>query len=213
MIQKKPKIKICGITSLDDALMAAGYGADALGFIFSPSSPRYIEPLKAAEIIRCLPSFVMSVGVFVDADAIFISHVLGTVMLDRLQFHGKESESFCSRWHVPYIKALRIKQETVFDSYVAAYPSASAFLFDTYQKKMPGGTGKTFDWQQVPKNFTPLWILAGGLGPGNIESALKQVYPYAIDVNSGVEKKPGIKDENKVKALFEAVFGMAGDDN
>lgn len=201
---KMVKIKICGITNYEDAAMAVDLGADALGFIFA-SSPRKIDTDKAMEIIKKLPPFVKSVGVFVNENIKKVIDIAEYCGLDIIQLHGDESPEICRRLMPRAIKALRIKNESVTEDYSEYRRNIKAFLLDTYSEKLAGGTGKTFNWDIAVKMKTlgvPI-ILAGGLNPSNIEDAIQKVNPYGIDVGSGVEEKPGKKDQSLMKELFE----------
>jgi phosphoribosylanthranilate isomerase len=198
------RIKICGITRKDDALMAADAGADAIGFIFFPSSPRYIEPGEAAEIIADLPPFVVPVGVFVNAMREDIDRAVAMSGVRCLQFHGNESPEEITGHHLPVIKAFRVGPS--FSPSVLQRYRPSAYLLDTFVPGVYGGTGFSFDWENVhgAKRFGRV-ILSGGLRPENVREAVHRTAPYAIDVNSGVENAPGRKDREKIMALFKAV--------
>lgn len=202
-------VKICGITDRADALKAVELGASALGFIFAPS-PRRILPQPARSIIRALPPFVKSVGVFVNADAETIREHINYCGLDLVQLHGDEPPDFC-RDLMPYaIKALRIKDDFRLQSCAAYTTNVRALLLDTYAEDKAGGTGKTFDWRlalTIRQSGIPV-ILSGGLGPDNIEEAIRVVRPYAVDVNSGVEARPGKKSHALMQALMEKIRGM-----
>jgi len=194
------KIKICGITRMEDALQAVQLGADALGFNFFPESPRYITPQRAWEIISQLPPFVTPVGVFVNAAQEEIDEALAASGARVAQLHGDESPEFCRSCKCKVIKAFRVGDQ--FDlARLAEYP-VSAFLLDTYRKGLYGGTGATFDWEIAREagRYGPI-ILAGGLSPDNIEEAIRSAHPYAVDVNSGVESEPGVKDHAKMEAV------------
>lgn len=196
------RIKICGITHEKDALLACGLGAWALGFIFYKKSPRCVAPRKAAEIIRRLPPFVTPVGVFVNAGKEDIVRIAEGCGIRTLQFHGEETPTFCRGFRsYRVIKALRVAGAA--DLKMASRYDVSAHLFDTFKKDLYGGTGRAFDWTLL-KNFPrqrPM-ILSGGLHSGNILQAIRAVRPYAVDVSSGVEEKPGRKDPQKLQALF-----------
>jgi phosphoribosylanthranilate isomerase len=199
-------VKICGITDSKDALMAVELGAGALGFIFA-YSPRRISPQKARDIINAIPPFVKTVGVFVNEDPAVIRDVRHYCGLDLVQLHGDESPDLCDEL-MPYtIKALRIKAESSLRMAQAYRGKVRALLLDTYSKSQAGGTGKTFDWQlaiKIKKLGIPI-ILAGGLGPSNIDDAISAVRPYAVDVNSGVEKHPGKKSHTLIEDLMQKV--------
>lgn len=198
------KIKICGITNLDDALAAAEYGADALGFIFYKKSPRYIKPEKAAEIISQLPPFITPVGLFVNEREEKIREVQQHTCIQTIQLHGDETPDFCSRFGERVIKAFQVKDKESI-KHLAQY-HVGAFLLDSYRDGQRGGTGTTFDWHLavVAKTFGRI-ILAGGLTPDNAAEAVKLVQPYAVDIASGVEREPGIKDHSKIKKFITEV--------
>ena len=200
------KVKICGITDYEDASIAVELGAAALGFIFA-HSPRQVTPQKARDIISAIPPFVKTVGIFVNQDPIEINKIMRYCGLDLVQLHGDESPDFCDEL-MPYtIKALRIKDKASLRTARAYRDKVRALLLDTYSKDKAGGTGETFDWQlaiKIKKLGIPI-ILAGGLGPSNIEGAISIVRPYAVDVNSGVEERPGKKSHSLIKDLMEKV--------
>jgi phosphoribosylanthranilate isomerase len=199
------RIKICGITSVSDALAAAEAGADALGFMFYERSPRHVSLESAAEIIRELPPFIARVGVFVDADAETVRRTVGQCGIDTLQFHGSESPEFCGQFHLAVIKAFRVRgAETLGEA--AQYRQVS-WLLDSYVPGQPGGTGATFNWdlaREAVKSGRRI-ILAGGLTPENAAEAVRHVHPYALDVSSGVESAPGKKDSLKMRDFIRAV--------
>ncbi len=199
------KIKICGITNMDDALAAVKLGADALGFVFYNKSKRYIEPVKAAEITDALPPFVKKVGVFTNEDEGTVREIKKAVNLDLLQIHGDETPEYCSRLEGPYIKAFRLKNESTL-SEVYSYKT-NYVLFDTYSRDEYGGTGHAFDWDMLVNHpFKNKYvILSGGLNPENVKEAVTLLNPYAVDVSSGVEESPGKKDIGKIKKFIEAV--------
>lgn len=190
--------KICGITRLDDALLASRLGADALGFVFFEPSPRNISPEDAAKIISELPAFVTSVGLFVNADAAFVAEVIQKTGIDLLQFHGDESVEFCEQFDRPYIKAIRVRSAQDLDEAFALFKSAQGILADAYVKGVAGGTGQQFDWDVVPEDRPLPLILAGGLKPENVRNATKAVRPWAVDVSGGVEASKGVKDSIKL---------------
>lgn len=197
--------KICGITRLEDARAAVAAGADAIGFVFYPKSPRAVTIEQAQAIIASLPPFVTTVGLFVDMPREQLQQLLVQVPLDLLQFHGDETPEQCEGFGRPYIKALRVKSGADVARQIAQYASASGILLDTFIAGVPGGTGETFDWSLVPQGLQMPIILAGGLTPDNVQAAIKQVKPYAVDVSGGVEASKGIKDLSKVKAFIQAV--------
>ena len=199
------RVKICGITSTTDALNAANAGADALGFVFYAKSPRYVTPEQAAEICQALPPFVTSVGLFMNADAEQVRATLDAVSLDLLQFHGSETPEFCRSFGRPYIKALGIQGLVDFAEQANQYPDALGILVDSHALGKAGGTGQTFDWKLLPKNYSKPIILAGGLNPENIAEAVRETSVYAVDLSSGVESSPGIKSKAKIDALMREV--------
>jgi phosphoribosylanthranilate isomerase len=202
------RIKICGITNLEDALLAAALGADALGFIFYPPSPRSIAPDAAQAIIAHLPPFVSSVGVFVDEAAATVKELAAAVGLDWLQLHGQETPEYCRALSRRVIKSFRIQDESSLSALAAYRDVVQAFLLDTYKKGLIGGTGETFDWDlaREAKKYGPI-ILAGGLTADNVAQAINMAHPWAVDLASGVEARPGKKDPEKVRGFFAAVRG------
>lgn len=196
------RVKICGLTSVEDALFACESGADAIGLVFYAKSARAVSIEQAAEIARSLPPFVQAVALFVNECAEKINAVLNTVEIDILQFHGDEDCAFCESFSHPYIKALRMKPGLDIQAAMAAYPSAKGFLLDTYTAGIPGGTGETFNWQEFPEASAKPLILAGGLNQENVQEAMRVCQPYAVDVSGGVEALPGIKSQEKVQAFI-----------
>lgn len=201
----RTRVKICGITRVEDALAAIELGADAIGLVFYESSPRHVQLHQAAKIVAALPPFVSVVGLFVDATAEQIREVLTHVRLDVLQFHGDESAEFCRQFNTPYLKAVRVRPETNLVQYATDYADARALLLDAFAEGIPGGTGHSFDWSLIPKGLTRPIILAGGLNAGNVTEAIRQVRPYAVDVSGGVEREKGIKDADKIAAFIRGV--------
>jgi phosphoribosylanthranilate isomerase len=197
--------KICGITRIEDALLAIAAGADALGFVFYPQSPRAVTIAQAQTIIAALPPFVTTVGLFVNARRSQLNTLLELLPLDLLQFHGDETPADCAGYQRPYIKALRVKPDDDIAQLAAPYTQASGILLDTFVPGVPGGTGAAFDWSLVPRNLPKPIILAGGLTAQNVFAAIAQVQPYAVDVSGGVEASKGIKDDAKVEAFLRAV--------
>lgn len=198
------KVKVCGITTGEDAKSAVDLGADALGFVFYPPSPRYIPPEEAREIIRGLPPFVATVGVFVDCPFEEVHDVVTTCGLSAVQLHGSEAPEFCSRFRVKVIKAFRV-QDSELPGDLGRYRT-DALLLDTYRKGMPGGTGTPFCWEVAvaAKRFGRV-ILAGGLTCKNVRQAIETVRPYAVDVSSGVERAPGKKDPIRLARFLREV--------
>lgn len=197
--------KICGITRIEDALIAAEAGADAIGLVFYAKSPRAVSIQQARDIVAALPAFVTTVGLFVNAGREELNDVLAGVALDLLQFHGDESPAECESYQRPYIKALRVKPGDDIAQLAAPYAKARGILLDTYVPGVPGGTGAAFDWSLVPSGLLQPVILAGGLSAANVQAAIEQVRPYAVDVSGGVEAGKGIKDAAKIRAFMQAV--------
>jgi len=203
------KIKICGITLLEDAILASKLGAWAIGFIFVKNSPRYVEPEKAAEIINNLPENLEKIGVFVNSSIEEIENICLETGITKIQLHGDESPEFClnlSKLNIAIIKAIRIKSENDLSVIPHYKDIVYAILLDTYADKEYGGTGKSFDWNIAMKARTyniPI-ILAGGLNSSNIKETLK-LEPYAIDISTGVEKSKGIKDNQKMTEIFQII--------
>ena len=202
---KKIKIKICGITNLEDAHDAVKFGADALGFIFFPGSPRFIEFMDAKAIISSIPPFVAKIGLFVNPSRDIVEDCIKNVGIDTLQFHGDESSEFCSIFGLPWIKTISVDAKTDIKKRAAQYESASAYLFDTKKSDSFGGTGQVFDWNVIPKDLTKPIILAGGLRIENIEDAVKIPELYAVDVCSGVEQEKGKKSKMLMHDFIEKV--------
>ena len=201
----RTRVKICGITRIEDALVAAQAGADAIGLVFAQASPRCVSVAEAAAICRALPPFVSVVGLFVDADAAQVTQALGRVPLDLLQFHGSETPQFCRQFNRPYIKAIAMREGIDVHAEDRAFADAAGLLLDAHVAGLSGGSGKTFDWSRVPRGLARPIVLAGGLTPGNVADAIRQVRPYAVDVSSGVEQARGVKDAGKIAAFIEAV--------
>ena len=197
------KVKICGITNLDDALCSAGYGADALGFVFWSGSPRHVKARQAAAITAKLPPFVMRVGVFVNEAPSVVNSIIRDAGLDAVQLHGEEPPSYCARIKgARVIKAFRVKDGDVL-ALMEKY-RACAYLLDAFKEGVPGGTGRVFDWKiaaRAGKSGRAI-ILSGGLTPDNVSEAVRRVRPYAVDVSSGVERAPGKKDRAKLKKFI-----------
>jgi phosphoribosylanthranilate isomerase len=205
----RTRVKICGITRPEDALEAILHGADAIGLVFYPQSPRYVTPLQAAEIVKKIPAFITVVGLFVNAEASEISDILSAVHLDLLQFHGDETPMQCRQFSRPYMKAIRVKSDTNLVQYAADYADAKALLLDAFAEGVPGGTGQVFDWNLIPSNLSVPVVLAGGLNADNVTHAIQKVRPYAVDVSGGVEASKGIKDAAKIAAFMRGVSNAA----
>ena len=200
----RTRIKICGIKHLDDALKAVECGADAIGLIFVEKSPRYASFTDARVIAESLPPFVTVVGLFMDASAEKVREALKIVPLNLLQFHGDETPEFCEQFGIPYIKVLKMRENVNVVAFSQEYPNAAGILLDSYSKA-GGGSGQTFDWNLIPDDVPLPLILAGGLNPENVASAVETVKPYAVDVSSGVESEPAIKDHKKIEQFIKEV--------
>lgn len=205
----RTRVKICGITSLDDAMAAISHGADALGFVFWPKSGRYIAPADAGALIGRLPPMVTTLAVVVDPTGDELASIVDQANVDAVQFHGQEAADFCERCPRPYVKAVRVQSSADVHEASAGHPKARAFLLDTYKKGRPGGTGESFDWDLIPPDFARPVILAGGLTPQNVGRAVTHVRPYAVDVSGGVEKQPGVKDAGKIEQFLNEVKRVA----
>ena len=204
------RIKICGITRAEDLATAIACGADALGFVFWRQSPRALTPAAAADLSKAVAPFISKVGLFMDEDPAWISAVLAKVPLDLLQFHGSESARDCERFGRPYIKAIPMAGNVDIAAYAAAHPGAAGFLLDGHAPGMPGGTGKSFNWSSVSSGLSKPIILAGGLTAANVRHAIEQARPYGVDVSSGVESSPGIKDAARLAEFCSEVFRADG---
>ncbi len=202
------RIKICGITNKSDARVAWQAGADAIGMVFYEKSPRNVELSTAKEIGKSLPPFVTMTGLFVNSSEQEVKQVLKEVALDLLQFHGDEDEKFCRRFGRPYVKVIRVEDYDEIDSICRQYPSARGILLDSYKKGTPGGTGEILDWNRIPKDISHPVILAGGLNPENVGKAISKIQPWAVDVSSGVEHSPGVKDPQKVERFIRAAHAF-----
>lgn len=201
------RVKICGITRLQDLHAACDAGADALGFVFYEKSPRHLSIAAAAALLRELPPFVQSVGLFVNAEPAFIESVLQAAPLDLLQFHGEERPADCARFGRPYIKAERVNRQSDLLRCAVDFDAARGLLLDAWVPGMPGGTGERFDWTLIPPNLPTPVILSGGLTPDNVAEAVWRVRPWAVDVSSGVEVTKGIKDAQKIAAFIQRAKG------
>jgi phosphoribosylanthranilate isomerase len=205
----RTRVKICGITRVEDALSAVHAGTDAIGLVFYAPSPRCVSIEQAQKIVAAIPPFVSVVGLFVNATTVEIQSVLSKVRLDIVQFHGDETpqvcDQVCAQINLPYYKAVRVKSDTNLLQYAIDFKAANALLLDTYSEQAYGGTGHVFDWNLIPKNLPKPIILAGGLDANNVMGAIKQMRPYAVDVSGGVELTKGIKDAAKIAAFMQAV--------
>lgn len=201
----RTRVKICGITNLIDAQTAVYAGADAIGLVFYPHSPRYVTPVLAAQISRSVPAFVTVVGLFVNASESEVREVLAQVPLQCLQFHGDEPAEFCRQFNLPYMRAVRVHAQSNLLQYVRQFDDAQALLLDAYVEGVPGGTGQSFDWDLIPLDLPIPIVLAGGLSAENVRQAIQTVKPYAVDVSGGVEQAKGIKSKQKIVAFMQGV--------
>lgn len=199
------RTKICGITRVEDALIAAQAGVDAIGLVFYGKSPRAVSIAQAQEIVAALPPFVTSVGLFVNAAQSEVNAVLDALPLDTLQFHGDESPAECERYTRPYFRALRMQPGVDIAKLAAQYTNAEGILLDAWVPGIHGGTGERFDWAQIPEDLAKPLILAGGLNADNVTQAMQQVQPWAVDVSGGVEASKGLKDADKMRKFLYAV--------
>jgi len=199
----RTRVKICGITRPSDARAAAHAGADAIGLVFYPNSPRFLNVERALEIRDALPPFVQTVALFVNPDAAQVAQVIGRVHPAMLQFHGEETPDFCGQFGLPYIKACRVKPGAPALEYLRPFSAATAWLFDSHVPEY-GGVGETFDWSLVPATEKPV-ILSGGLSQANVGKAIRQVRPWGVDVSSGVESAKGLKDAAKIAGFIAEV--------
>lgn len=205
----RTRVKVCGITSVQEAHFTCAAGVDSIGLVFYEKSPRHVTTSKAKEINDSLAPFVTSVGLFFNPSQGFVESVLENVKLDLLQFHGKESPEFCDSFNRPYIKAIGmigIESEEEFTEISNQYSNAKGFLVDSHATGEAGGTGKTFDWKNVPQKQEKPIILAGGLNPDNVADAIQQLDIYGVDLSSGVESEPGVKDPEKIMQLMNEVY-------
>ncbi len=199
------RVKICGLTSVEDALAACRCGVDALGLVFYPPSSRHVSVERAAEIVQALPSFVTVTGLFLNEEATVIDDILQRVPVSLLQFHGTESAEFCQSFNRPYIKSVAMKSVSDVHAYAAQFENARGFLLDSNIAGGAGGSGELFDWSRVPNGFSAPLILAGGLDCNNIPDAVMHVKPDAVDVSSGVESSRGVKDIELMRKFIQSV--------
>jgi phosphoribosylanthranilate isomerase len=199
----RTRIKICGITRPQDARAAAAAGADAIGLVFYPPSPRYLSTERAVEVRDALPPFVQAVALFVNPDPALVAQVLGRVRPALLQFHGEETPEFCAQFGVPFVKACRVRRGVPALEYLRPFSRAAAWLFDSHVPEY-GGVGEAFDWSLVPAADKPV-ILSGGLSAANVAEAIRRVRPWGVDVSTGVESAKGIKDAAKIAAFIAEV--------
>ncbi len=207
----RTRVKICGITGPDDGVTAARLGADAIGLVFYPPSPRFVNPDAARQIVAALPPFITVVGLFMNAEPGTVRAILAQVPLHLLQFHGDEEPDGCAAFNLPYIKAVPMGANADIRDYEQRFATAAGLLLDSHGGDQPGGSGQGFDWGRIPAERNKPLILAGGLHPGNVTAAIRQVQPYAVDVSSGVESAKGIKDAERIHAFLRGVNEGDGD--
>ena len=202
----RTRIKICGITRESDLQFAAESGADAVGLVFQPQSPRCLNIRQAQALVKDKPPFVSVVALFADPEEKDVRQVLEAVKIDYLQFHGSESEDFCTAFNIPYLKAVPMGSLQDSDTYIGPYvDTASGIVLDSHQIGQCGGTGKVFDWSKINTRCDIPIILAGGLKPENVGDSIMRLRPYGVDVSSGVEATPGIKDHERLQKFIQAV--------
>jgi phosphoribosylanthranilate isomerase len=201
----RTRVKICGLTRVDDVRAAVVLGADAIGLVFHPPSPRAVTPEQAARLAEAVPAFVTLVGLFVDADPASIRATLERVPLGALQFHGREAPEDCTGYGLPWLKAIAVRPGVDLEHEARRYGAAASLLLDTYDPRLAGGTGRRFDWDLVPPSLAGSIVLAGGLDPGNVAEAIRRTRPYAVDVSGGVESSKGVKDQVKMQNFFRGV--------
>lgn len=199
------RVKICGITRIEDGLAAATAGADAIGLVFWPGSPRFVTLEQARAVVGALPPFVTVVGVFVDPEPAEVEAAIAAARLDLLQFHGDEPPQFCQRFSRPYLKAVRVREGVDLLQYASRCQQARGLLLDAFVAGTVGGTGVGFDWSLIPKELSLPVILSGGLTVGNVGQAIERVRPWGVDVSSGVEADKGIKDLRKIAGFMQEV--------
>lgn len=201
----RTRIKLCGLTSPDQVMLAAELGADAIGLVFYGPSPRYIETEVASRLAAGCPPFLSLTGLFVNPSVAEVEAVLDQVPLDCLQFHGDETDDFCRQFRRPWIKAVRVRPEMDIEQVLTQWPGARGLLLDAWHPEHPGGTGLTFDWRLIPDAWRHRIILAGGLTPDNVGTAIRQVSPWGVDVSGGIEHSKGKKDSALMAAFVAAV--------
>ncbi|WP_230968991.1 phosphoribosylanthranilate isomerase [Nitrogeniibacter aestuarii] len=207
---QRTRIKICGLTRVEDVQAAVAAGADAIGFVFYSKSPRFVSIEQASALMAHVPPFVTTVGLFVNAEPDDVNATLDALPLQLLQFHGDETEAECVRYNRPYIRAVRMRAGVDLVEYAACFPSARAFLLDAFVEGYGGG-GKVFDWSLIPDGFAPPLILSGGLDADNVAEAIERVHPWAVDVSSGVETEvKGIKDAVAIDRFISGVRNADG---
>jgi phosphoribosylanthranilate isomerase len=210
MTMQRTRVKFCGMTRVDDALQAVALGVDAIGFVLTRKSKRFAGIERAREIRRALPPFVAAVALFMDDDVSFVAEAIAAVAPDLLQFHGSETAPDCVRYGRPYLKAVAMGGGQYWQPVVSAHPQAAGFLFDGHAAGAQGGSGQGFDWSVLPRDTGKPILLAGGLVAENVAAAIRIVRPYAVDVSSGIEAAPGMKDADKMRRFIAAVRAADG---
>lgn len=211
----RTRAKICGITRVEDAQAVVQAGADAIGLVFYPPSPRAVTAEQAKVISEVVPAFVTVTALFVNPTAEEVQSLLDTARIDLIQFHGDEDDGFCQQFNRPYIKAVRVRQASDVVEACLRFPGALSLLLDAYKPGVPGGTGESFDWSLIPEQLNKSIILAGGLDPQNVATAIRDVRPFAVDVSGGVEAEgpngvqKGIKDASKIQAFMNEVYHVS----
>jgi phosphoribosylanthranilate isomerase len=206
----RTRVKICGITTPEHGAAAARHGADAIGLIFYPPSPRLVAIERAREISAALPPFVARVAVFVNPSAAEVEAAIRGCRPDLLQFHGEETPEFCRAFGLPYLRAVRVRRGVDLLEYLSPFHDAAGWLLDAYRDDLYGGTGEAFDWGLIPQRLARPVVLSGGIDAGNVGDAIRRVRPWAVDVSSGVESARGVKDERLIAALIAGVRNADG---
>jgi len=201
----RTRVKICGLTRVEDVRAAVALGVDAIGLVFYPPSPRAVTPASAARLADAVPAFVTLVGLFVDAEPATILETLDQVPLGALQLHGREGPDDCVGYGLPWLKAIAVRPGVDIEREAERYAGAASLLLDTFDPRLAGGTGRRFDWDLVPPALAGSIVLAGGLEPGNVAEAIRRVRPYAVDVSGGVESSKGVKDQVKMQDFLTGV--------
>ncbi|MGM0540998.1 MAG: phosphoribosylanthranilate isomerase [Pseudomonadota bacterium] len=206
LTNQRTRVKICGLTLVEDALLAVDCGADAIGLVFYEPSPRHVTIDQAWSIAESIPAFVTKTALFVNPDVEYVKAVLKTVKIDLLQFHGDESPEFCEQFGLTYIKAVRMRADIDLLALKKHYSGSAGLLLDAYKEGVPGGTGEQFDWASIPSEIARSIILAGGLNAENVQQAMQQVAPYALDISGGVEASKGVKSAAKIQKFMQQVM-------
>jgi phosphoribosylanthranilate isomerase len=199
------RIKCCGMTRIEDALLAAELGADAIGVVLTVHSKRQVSLAQAKAIVQAMPPFVTTVALCMDDEANFVQEIIDTVRPSMLQFHGNESDEWCKQFGQPYLKAIAMGEGAAALYQLRDHPHAAGLVLDGHGLGEAGGSGKTFDWSLMPRDVKQPLILAGGLTPANVAEAIRIARPWAVDVSSGIESAPGIKDPDKLRAFIAVV--------